>query len=213
MMETGNPYLAGRQYRADEIGEVMGQRNWWRLLSCALVGLLGLAVVGLIYLGALPKHIPVLVHWDRSTGEFATLVSPGKAGEEPVSIRRMLHEFVPTLRGIPRDGRMLRAQWKLAEQRLTLEGAARFVAYEAEFKPLLRTDPVSVEILHMLPIGNKTWQVRWDELTYEQHGGAFKNRQRMVGSFTYQVRPPRTLDEIAANPGGIWWHEWSFSPE
>jgi type IV secretion system protein VirB5 len=214
MPDVENPYLAGRQYRADEIGEVLGQRNWWRLLSAALTGLLVLAVGGLIYLGALPKHSPVLVHWDRSSGEFARLVSPVTAGEDPVSLRRMLREFVTALRSIPSDGHLLRAQWLLAEARVTKEGAERLVAYARDFKPLLRTEPVTVEIVHILPITNKTWQVRWQESTYDAPpSGTFKNQQRMIGTFTYHVRAPRTLGEIDTNPGGIWWHEWSISPE
>jgi type IV secretion system protein VirB5 len=213
MIETENPYLVGRKYRADEIGEVVGQRNWWRLATFAAMAWGALTTLGLIYVGVQPKHVPVLVHWDRSSGEFARLVSPARAGEAPVSLRRMLREFVTTLRGVPTDGRVLRDQWTLAAKRVTKEGAARLVAAEAAFKPLTRTDPISIEIGSMLPITNQTWQVRWDELTYDGQSGAFKGRQRMIGSFTYQVRPPRTLDDIDANPGGIWWHEWSLSPE
>ena len=61
-------FLEGRQYSADEIGEVVAQRNWWRLATLALSGVLGCAVLGLVYVGAQPKVVPYIVTWNIAAG-------------------------------------------------------------------------------------------------------------------------------------------------
>jgi type IV secretion system protein VirB5 len=206
-------FLEGRQYRADEIGEVVAQRNWWRVATLGLACIVGVAVLGLVYLGAQPKHIPVLIKWDSSTGEFTPVAVHQRAGEEPITLRLWLREFVSTLRGISTDKEVMRTQWKTAMQRVTKEGKARLVAYAETQKPLEQTDPVSIQILHILPITGRTWQVRWEETTYSGANGGLLHQQRMVGSFTYQQATPRTMDEITYNPAGVFFNDWSWSVE
>ena len=206
-------FLEGRQYRADEIGEVIAQRNWWRIATFVLMSMLGCAVGGLIYLGAQPKWLPVIIKWDSSTGEMTPVSAHPRAGEEPITLRLLLREFVTTLRGISTDKDVMRDQWKVAMKRVTKEGKARLVTYAEMRKPLEQSDPTSIEILHVLHTTGRTWQVRWLESTFNGTTGNLLKQERFVGSFTYQHARPRTLDEITYNPGGVFFHEWSWSNE
>lgn len=208
-----NPFLEGRQYRADDIGEVMGQRNWWRVMALGLAGVVCLAVLGLIYLGTQPKWVPVLIRWDSSTGETSPVGVHPRAGEEPVTLRLWLQEFVTALRGISTDIEVNRIHWNTAMQRVTDEAKPRLLEYETKQQPLEQKNPVSIEILHKLRITGQTWQVRWEETTYSRATGELVSRQRMVGTFTYRQATPRTLKQITYNPVGIFFHEWSWSPE
>jgi type IV secretory pathway TrbF-like protein len=206
-------FLEGRQYRADEIGEVVAQRNWWRLATLALTGVLGIAVLGLLYVGAQPKVIPYIVTWNNSTGELLPLQAQHRVGDEPVTLRLMLREFVTALRSVSTDTDVMRDWWKVAMQRVTKEGKARLVAYAAARKPLEQHDPVSVEILHILHTTGRTWQVRWEESTYSGSSGHLLERKRAVGSFTYRQETPRTREVITYNPAGVFFHEWNWSYE
>ncbi|HEY5864781.1 MAG TPA: VirB8/TrbF family protein [Candidatus Tectomicrobia bacterium] len=206
-------FLEGRKYRADDIGEVIAQRNWWRIVAVGEMGVIGLAIVGLIYLGTLPKWTPFIIKWDSSTGELTPVGVHPRAGEEPITLRLLLREFVITLRGISTDREVMRDQWKVAMKRVTKEGRARLVTYAETRKPLEQSDPISVEILHVLHTTGRTWQVRWEEKTYGGTTGQLVKQERLVGAFTYQHATPRTFDEITYNPGGVFFHEWSWSYE
>ena len=206
-------FLAGRQYRADEIGEVIAHRNWWRLATFGAMGWGMLATLGLIYLGSLPKHVPWPIRWDSASGTMQPLAIAHKAGQEPVTIRLWLREFVSTLRGISTDKELMRRQWQVAMTRLTTEGKQRLVAYEAQIKPLKQAEPVKVEILHMLRQTKSTWDVRWQETRYSAQDGAPYPPETYRGLFTFQHRLPRTHEELEYNPAGIFFHEWSWSHE
>ena len=206
-------FLEGRQYRADEIGEVVAQRNWWRLATLALTGVLGVAVLGLLYLGRPAEDHPLHRHLEQQHRGIAPLQAQHRVGDEPVTLRLMLREFVTALRSVSTDTDVMRDWWKVAMKRVTKEGKARLVAYAEERKPLEQRDPVSVEILHILHTTGRTWQVRWEESTYSGSNGHLLERKRAVGAFTYRQETPRTLDVITYNPAGVFFHEWNWSYE
>lgn len=109
-----------------------------------------LATLGALYLGSLPKHIPWPIRWDSSTGEMQPLALALHAGEEDITIRYWLREFVTTLRRVSSDKEWMQKQWNITMARLTKEGKVRFVAYEAQVKPLQQQEHVKVEVLQML---------------------------------------------------------------
>jgi type IV secretory pathway TrbF-like protein len=220
MSETHRPrgtldhhFLEGRQYRADEIGEVIAHRNWWRLATFSALALAGVSMLGNIYLGSLPKQVPYPIRWDSASGDMHPLAVAVHAGQEPVTMRLWLREFVSTLRGISTDKELMRQQWNRAMVRLTNEGKARLVAYEAQVKPLKQQEPVKVEILHMLRQTKSTWDVRWQETRSHAGDGSTRTVKTYRGLFTFHQRTPRTQDELEYNPAGIFFHEWSWSDE
>jgi type IV secretory pathway TrbF-like protein len=206
-------FLEGRKYRADDIGEALAHRNWWRLATFGAIGWGMLATLGLIYVATLPKQIPWPIRWDSSTGEMRPLALAPEAMEHDNTIRYWLREFVHTLRSVSSDKDHMQRQWNLTMTRLTKEGKARFVAYEAQVKPLQQQEYVKVEVLQRSRLSKQTWQVRWRET--REHPEDMQHVTTVIqrGVFVFQQRPPRTTDELDYNPAGIFFHEWSWEHE
>ena len=206
-------FLEGRQYRADDIGEALAHRNWWRLATFAAMAWGIVTTVGLIYVGSLPKQVPWPIRWDSSTGEMQPLALAPQAREDDKTIRYWLREFVHTLRSVSSDKEGMQRQWNLTMHRLTQDGKARFVAYEAQVKPLQQQEYVKVEVLQMLRQTKQTWQVRWRETREHPEDAQRVTTEIQRGVFVFQQRTPRAQAEFDYNPAGIFFHEWSWERE
>jgi type IV secretory pathway TrbF-like protein len=206
-------FFEGRKYRADDIGEAIAHRNWWRLATFVALAIAGSSMLGNVYLGSLPKLVPYPIRWDSAAGTMQPVGLAVNAGQEPITIRLWLREFVTTLHGISTDKELMRQQWNVAMTRTTKEGKARLVEHEAKVKPLKQQEPVKVQVLHMLRQTQRTWDVRWQETRYSADDGSPRSTETYRGLFTFQQRPPRTQEELEYNPAGIFFHEWSASHE
>ena len=56
-----------------------------------------------------------------------------------------------------------------------------------------------------------SFQVRWLERTFE--GGAYKDTKFITGLFSIVITPPRTAEQVARNPLGIYVHAFSWSQD
>jgi len=212
-MSTANHFLDGRKYRVDEIGEVAAHRNWWRALAFGELGCIALLILGIVYLAVLRREIPYFIEWNSASGDMRPLKLAPQAPEENMTVHYWLSQFVVTLRAISTDRDLMKDRWNTAMTRLTKEGRGRLVQYEQAFKPLTQQEPVKVEILQRLRQTKRTWDVRWKETRYNAEDQRYLGEETYRGIFTFEQRSPRTTDEREQNPAGIFWHEWSWSPE
>ena len=205
-------FLEGRQYRADEIGEVVAQRNWWRLATLALSGVLGSPCWAWCMSGRSRRWSPT-----SSPGTVAAGIAaaPGPAAgrrrtRDPAAhAARVRHGPAQCLDRYRRHAGLVEGRHAAGDE--GRQGATGGLCRKR--KPLEQRDPVSVEILHILHTTGRTWQVRWEESTYSGSSGHLLERKRAVGSFTYQLETPRTREVLTYNPAGVFFHEWNWSYE
>ena len=99
-MSTANHFLEGRKYRADDIGEIVAHRNWWRTLAFGALGCVALLILGLVYLAGLRREIPYFIEWNSASGDMRPLTMAPRAPEEVVTVHYWLREFLYTMRAI-----------------------------------------------------------------------------------------------------------------
>lgn len=84
---------------------------------------------------------------------------------------------------------------------------------EAQYPELIKRNyVVDIDILSTLRLSTNSFQVRWNEKIFDQHGKlAFENL--MVGVFKYEIKAPNSKEAIIVNPLGIIITDLSISKE
>src|ERR1041385_7942091 len=208
-----NHFLEGRKWRADELGDakLQGKAWWWQ--TRIKDGLLTLAILGLIIQGNRPAWKPYYIEIDRSSGAMRVIgPAPERYIPPQARAKASVRELVETLRGISPDKELQRERWIRQRIAMTPEGRKRLLVYEAERQPLRQQDPVKVEILRALPKPGSatTWDVRWQETDYSRDARDPQHRTIWSGLFSYQLREPRTQDELDFASDGIFWDFWQW---
>jgi type IV secretory pathway TrbF-like protein len=208
-----HPFLEGKRYRDDELGEMAVQKANWRYMAFGVLGLLALSILGNIYLGSLPKMVPAYVEVDTMTGGMRVVgPAPQEYDLRESTVKKELREFVEVLRRISTDVPLMQLHWTRLFHHVTPRGHKLLAAYATERNPLAQKDPVAVEVLRVLRQSEFTWDVRWQETTYSAKGEQ-KSSATYSGLFTWERQLPTTLDALTMNPSGILLDSWSWSKE
>ena len=203
------PYQKARQEWDRRMGATVVQAANWRLVAFAELGLLLLASVGMIILGAQPKAVPHLVLVDK-------LGAPSYAGAldraalqdfkpPPASFEFHLRRFVSDTREISSDVAVVKRNWIDAYRLVTKNGANQLNAYVRDndpFKQIEAERRISVQVNVVVPVTRETWQVDWTETTWDDHGNPV-GTAIWRGNFRTLLRAPDTEEELAFNPIGL----------
>ena len=210
---TEHPFLEGKRYREEELGEMAVQKANWRYMAFGALGLAALLGLGNLYQATLPRMIPHYVEVDTSSGNMRIVgPTPQQYDLRQETVKKELREFVEVLRRISTDLPLMQMQWTRLFHHVTPRGHKLLGAYATERNPLAQKDPVMVEVLRILPQSATTMDIRWIETTYSSKGEQ-KSIATYSGLFTWERQVPTTMDALAFNPSGILLHEWSWSKE
>jgi type IV secretory pathway TrbF-like protein len=209
MIET--PFMAGKKYRADEVGNAAVQRANWRYATFGALGLSGLLALILLYALTLPRKIPVLYTVHEGSGEVHIIEQDFQKYVPPeTAYVAQLRKDVETMRKVLLDKEEMRRQHVTVHTRLTEQGKRQYAQYLIERKLFDETEPITVDIIGTpLHDGGLTWDLRWRETRYGQKLDITTWR----GKFTFVKAIPQNDKERDATPLGLFLDSWSWSAE
>src|SRR5260370_14865082 len=124
------PYRRARQEWDARMGAAVVQAKNWRLATFVSLGALTLALLGMIYLGRLPKAVPHIIEVDR-LGAASYRGPVGETSYTPSDgvITYHLRRFIADTREISSDLGVLKRHWLYADTLVTPRGGNMLSAF------------------------------------------------------------------------------------
>lgn len=209
-------YLKARMEWDDRYGSARTQALNWRYLSFLLLGLLMLCLLGLIYLGTLPKQAVHIVETDK-LGQAAYRGKVGVSGEHyripEASKKYHLKRFIEDVRSLPSDIVVVKQQWEDAYALLSPAAANVLSDYARKDPPTERMKEQRVTLggITLIPISADSWSAEWQETTWNNRGGN-NGVQKWKGIFNLIQQTPATEAQLRMNPIGMYIDSFSWAP-
>ena len=213
--EVETRYHRARQEWDRRMGTALAQAYNWRLAALLSLGLVFVALVGTIYLGAQPKAVPHIVQVDR-LGAPAYLGPAGQSAREwrptDAVLKYHLRRFITDTRAISSDVVVMKRAWTDAYTLITPAAANHLSAFAQQTDPIRRgaEERVTVDISAIVQLSAETWQVDWVEKSWDG-GGEETTSAIWRGVFRVLVRVPETEEQLATNPIGLFIDEFHWS--
>jgi type IV secretion system protein VirB5 len=210
------PHVKARQEWDNRMGSTLVHAKNWRLAAFALIGLVLVSMIGLIYLGAQPKAVPLVVAVDKlGAPTYLGPVDQAARDFKPstASLQYHLRRFVDDTRSISSDPAVLKRNWLDAYKLVTPNGANQLNAYVKDANPFKRLDDeirMSVQVNVTVPLSRDTWQVEWTETTWDKNGNPTASAV-WRGNFHVLIHLPEGEEDLAANPLGLFIDEFNWA--
>ena len=208
-----SPYAKAGQVWDDRIGGARAQAQSWRIAAFCAFGLTALTLGAYIY--------------ERQDTRIATYVVPvdqyGRTGQIELAGRAyipsnaetsyFLGDWVKRVRAKSIDPIVIRDDWRSAYAFVSGSAVGQLNDYARAHDPFanLGQSATTVEIISVLPRSPATYQVSWRETA--TMSGVTSPPERWTGLFTVAVQPPRTEEQLRANPLGIFITNLQWSRE
>ncbi len=208
--QAETPYMrASAEWDARMGSAVLSARSWRRMAFAAFA--LSAALVLALTLIAMQRRTFVHVVEVAPEGQVLSVRAandqwtPGKA-----ETAYFIGEFVRRVRALPTDQIVLRENWLAAYAFLTPQSAAKLNEIARDDDPFSKAGLIArtVHVRSIVQRSDQSWQVSWVEDT---NGPADIGRKSYTGLFTVTHAPPKTSDQIARNPLGLFITDFSWS--
>lgn len=207
-----NPYVNARREWNERYGSDIAQKRAWQIISIALTAALFVETSGVVYMAMQSKVIPYIVQVD-SHG-YAMAVKPAEASsfKDERIVRAHISEWIVKAMSITTDW-VVQKQWlKQVYQCVTPGLSETLNSYYKTNNPMERGgkngERISVTVLSVLPLSEKSWQVDWDQQRYDNSGRTDKRRYK--GVLEIQFVDQTEKDKIIANPTGIYFNAFHW---
>lgn len=198
------------------MGNAVVQARNWRLATFATLVFVALpSVLGMVYLGAQPKAVPHIVEvapdgsaaYRGQAGVSWSEYQPGEA-----SVKYHLSRFVHDTRMISADRAVVKRNWLDAYNLVTQSAANTLNEYARQHDPFQRAlkERVSVQVLSMVQMSEKSWQIDWKESSWGKRGEP-RGEEFWRGIFRIVLKKPDSAEKLAANPIGLYIDEFHWS--
>lgn len=190
----------------DRVLRVQAQLANWRMFSFFSQAITALAVVGLIWIGAQSKYIPMVMEVDK-LGQVVAVKA--LHGDEAVAdtqrmVYREMFDLIENLRTVTTDRQANND--RLAKGFSRLSGAAEnYVRTELRKAPpnvVGATKTVQVKVRSALRLTGKSWQIDWEERSFNL-GGIETGVELWRATVQYGLEPSSEAKEIPKNPIGF----------
>lgn len=211
-----DPYMAGREEWNERYGNYIDQAKNWRLIALITAITALIALIGLLAVVSQKKYVPYVVEVDK-LGSVAHVGFADRASPmDQRIIKSYLVRFLTDWRNVIADPV---AQKKAIDQLYSMIPIAspsleKINSYFRENSPFQRaqSETVAVNIISVLAISDKTWQIEWAETTRNLAGGIIK-QTRWKASFTIALNPPQSEELMLINPLGLFVMDLNWSQE
>ena len=188
--EPVTPYQKAAQAWDDRIGSARVQAHNWRLVAVGRLGLSLLLAAGLLWVGRTGAVVPYIVEVDSRGG--ARAIGPAAETYTPSDAHIAFHlsRFVDHVRALSIDPVVVRQNWLKAYDFVTNVAAVTLNEYAREIDPFSRVgrQTVAVEVTSVVRASDTSFQVRWQERTFEV--GAVRDTKRLTGIFSIVITGP-----------------------
>jgi type IV secretion system protein TrbF len=200
-------YLAGRREWNERYGSYIAQRDSWRLLAMASLGVAAIAVGGVLWLSAQSRVVPYVVEVNKLGDELAVRRANVAPPVDPAVIRAQLARFISDVRSVYVDVQAERGIINEAYAMVDRNAAAYgfLNGYFAKNDPFKRAanETVAAHVESVLPLpGGNTWRVEWREDTTTRDGRP-EFSKHWEATITVSINPPTTDAGILVNPTGL----------
>lgn len=205
-MPASNPYVAAKGEWNRIHLELLRDRRWWQAVAGIELGIVLLLAGGLVWVAGQHKTVPYVVEVDALGA--ARAVRPAEPGGAPTDERIIRYQLAAFIRG----ARVILADRVAMKRGLEqvyayVRGPARTVLDEhyRSHNPfeIVKTYTVTPTVTSLLPLSDRSWQVRWTE---EQRGrdGALLGKSQWEAVLGVAIIPPTAQEAIAVNPFGLY---------
>lgn len=207
------PYQKAAQVWDERIGSARVQARNWRLVAVACLAISLLLAAAVLWLFRANAAVPFVVEVDRNGAVRS--VGPALQSYKPTDaqIAYALSRFIENVRSLSIDPIVVRQNWLRAYDFATERAAVTLNEYARENDPFANVGrlTVSVEVQSVVRASETSFQLRWSERTFEN--GATREAKRWSAVVSVMITPPRTAEQIAKNPLGIYVHSFNWSQD
>ena len=211
--ESATPYQRAAQVWDDRIGSSRLQARNWRLMALGGLGLAFVLSGALAWQSAQSRIVPYVVQVDK----FGAVQAVGPAVQNYVpsdaEIAWYLGRFITDVRSLSLDPVVVRRNWLEAYDYATDRGATflnEFARANDPFKAIGERT-VSVQVSSVVRMSDKSFQVKWNEQTFEQ--GALTKTERWTAILSVVTKTPTTAEVLKKNPLGLYVNAVNWSRE
>lgn len=204
--DIDSPYLAARREWNERYGDYIQSAKTWRMVGALglLIGIVSTA--GTIYFASQNKLIPYVVQVDERGATVDVYRASHMTPVDPRIVRAQLAQFIRDLRSVSAD--LTVAKNAIRRLYTHLDGSSQASTlinqYFKENDPFKKAQKktVAVDILQLLPLSEKTWQIEWAEQEYGRDG---KILAKSNYTATVTISLGNTISEhtILSNPIGL----------
>jgi type IV secretion system protein VirB5 len=193
-------------------------KNWQRAFTI-MAGIAGFSVVGVIYIGAQSKIVPMIVEVDKLGRSIAVHAVDGELAtldRSRIEYREVV-DFIEDARTVIADNAAMKKTQGRMYARLPDDSAARTYII-AEFKnrdPFVLNQSMTImpTVKTALKISDKTWQVEWEEQVYNMKGEAWGPLARYKANLETKMAPGSTEESLRINPIGFFVNTISWTKQ
>ena len=181
---------------------------WGLILIClTLTG-------GLVFQSTKASVAPYIIEVDNATGAVRNvgLVQTQEYKPTQATIKYFLGDVIKNVRGMPLDPVVFAQNSQKAYSYLTRGAAAKMTPFMEQQTAFLGKKTVQVSITVIVPMGENSYQVRWNEEEYALDS-AQKTIVPMTGVFTVHLSPPKEEKDISNNPLGMYITDFNWSKD
>ncbi|WP_184717376.1 conjugal transfer protein TrbF [Caulobacter sp.] len=197
------PYQKAGQLWDDRIGSARAQAHSWRLAFFGSLALASILAGGAIWQSAQSRIEPYVVEVDR-LGQ-ARAVGPAEQDYRPddTVLAGQLRRFITDVRSLSTDPVIVRQRWLEAYDLASGRGDAFLDAHARANDPFTQigSRSVSVQVISVVRASPTSFQVKWEERTFER--GSLAKTERWTAILTLVRQKPKTRAELERNPLGL----------
>jgi type IV secretion system protein VirB5 len=202
--EPETRYQRAGQDWDEKIGSARVQAHNWRLAFFGVFALSAGLTAGHIWLASQSRVTPFVVQVDR-LGEVRA-VGPAEQDYQPsdADVAAHLRRFIVDVRSLSSDPVIVKERWFEAYDYATKSGEAFLNNYSRAENPIagIGERSVSVQVTSVVRASPTSFQIEWDERTFE-HGAPIK-AERWTAMITLVRQKPKTRAELLRNPLGLY---------
>lgn len=197
----------------DRIGSASKQAYNWRLFALGTLLISIILAIGLIIQSTKSQIKPYRVNMYADGSAQAVGPVPEYIPQEP-EIKYFLSQFVQKTRTMPIDPIVWKQNWLSAYGFLTQVSAVKMneLIKKENLSAKLGSETRQVDINSIVPLSEKTYQIRWKEIRFTSQGGLIENYS-MIGIFTIIFIEPKNEKAIINNPLGLYIQDFSLSKD
>jgi type IV secretion system protein VirB5 len=211
--EPTTPYQKAAQLWDERIGSARVQATNWRLMAFGSLALSFALAGGNIWQSLQSRVVPFVVQVDHLGA--AQAVAPADAQYQPndAQVAYFLAHFIADVRGLSIDPIVVRDNWLEAYAFTTDHGAVFLNDYAQQNDPFKRVGErtVSVQVTSVVRVSDSSFQVKWQEQTYEHD--ALSKTEHWTAILSIVNRDPANADVLSKNPLGLYVNGINWSRE
>jgi len=195
----------------ERLGSARAQARNWRIAaagSTALSALLGLTLIASAVRASVVPYVMVV---DRLDADRAArpAIEPSRASDAEIAY--FLARFIRNVRSLSTDPVVVRRNWLDAYGYVT-DVAAKSLndqARHADTFSKIGIRPVTADVIYVVRASGETFEIRWNEETYEN--GAVVKNERFTGVATIVFQSSTTVEASGKNPLGLYFCALNWS--